>query len=184
MSVPVMQFQWTGDSFQPASPHWVHEADKHLVVGKVYPLEVREDRSSASHRGYFAAINEAHQNLSDQDRERWPSPDHLRRYALIKCGYADERSVVCPTETVAVRMAAFIRPMDGYAIVAPEGCVVRVWTAKSQSMRAMDKKTFQASKDAVLAYIASLIGTTAGELQRGGSAANNSAPDAVECYRA
>lgn len=161
---PPIPMQWDGEHFAPASPRWAALCDQHFVVGQVYPLEVREERSPASHRGYFAAINEAHQNLSEEQTARWPTPDHLRRFALIKTGYADERSVVCPTEAVARRMAAFMRPLDSYAVIECAGCVVRAWTAKSQSMRAMDKATFQRSKTAVLEYAASLIGTTAERL--------------------
>ena len=58
-----------------------------------------------------------------------------------------------------MRVAAFVRPLDDFAVVETDGLVVTVYTAKSQSMRAMGKKTFQESKDAVLRVIAELIGT-------------------------
>ncbi len=73
-------------------------------------------------------------------------------------GYRDERTLVASSRAEAQRLAAFVRPMDDYAVVTVECSLVRVLTAKTQNMRAMDKATFQASKDAVLDYIAEMIG--------------------------
>lgn len=155
---------WDGESFTPASPHWARQADKYFVVGQTYPLEVREDRSSKSHNHYFAAIAEAWANLPESIAERFASPDHLRKWALIKAGYRDERSISCASKAEAARVAAFMRPMDDYAVVVARGNVVVAWTAKSQSMRAMPRGEFQKSKDAVLSVVAELIGTTADTL--------------------
>jgi len=44
--------------------------------------------------------------------------------------------------------------------------VVTVYTAKSQSLRAMGKADFQASKDAVLGIVSEMVGTTPAELRR------------------
>jgi len=40
-------------------------------------------------------------------------------------------------EEEAQRIAAFIKPMDTYAMVIVNECVVTVYTAKSQSLKAM-----------------------------------------------
>lgn len=161
---PPLPCRWTGDSFEPASPHWARQADQHFVVGQIYPLEIREERSPASHKHYFSAIAEAHRNLPEEAAERLPTPEHLRRFALIKCGYRDERTITCNSRAEALRVASFIRPMDEFALVVVAGNSVSVFTAKSQSMRAMNKATFAASKDAVLAYLAEMLGTTPREL--------------------
>jgi hypothetical protein len=141
-------------------------ATKHFGDGEVVTLEVREERSSASHRHYFAQLKEAHDNLPDEIAERLPTPEHLRKYALIRSGYRDERSIVCASKAEALRVAGFVKPLDEFAIVTTQGAVVSVWTAKSQSVRAMPKGEFQESKDRVLAYVASLIGTTTAALER------------------
>jgi hypothetical protein len=163
--------QWTGDSFVPAGQHWARQADKHFVVGQVYPLEVREDRSQRSHAHYFASIHEAWSNLPESVAERFPTSEHLRKYALIKAGYHDERSIVCASKAEAQRVAAFVKPMDDFAVVVAREAVVLVWTAKSQSVRAMPKGEFQQSKDAVLEIVAGLIGTSAATLAAAGEAA-------------
>jgi len=161
---PPIPFRWTGDSFEPASRYWASQADRHFVVGQVYPLEVREERSTASHRAFFAQINEAWKTLPDEAADRFPTPDALRKFALIRTGYRDERSIACASKAEAQRVAAFVKPMDEFAVVTVTGPTVTVYTARSQSMRAMDKATFQKSRDDVLAYIAQMIGTTTREL--------------------
>jgi hypothetical protein len=94
------------------------------------------------------------------------SPEHLRKYALVKAGYHDKRSIVCSSRAEALRLASFIRPMDDFAVIGTNGPVVTVLTAKSQSMKAMGRKEFQASKDAVLNVLAEMIGTTREALER------------------
>ena len=125
-----------------------------------------EERSQASHSHFFACIAEAWRNLPEHLTERFASPDHLRRYALIKSGYRDERSIVASSKAEAQRIAAFTRPMDGYALVTVSDRVVIVYTAKSQNMRSMNKKEFQQSKDDVLDKISAMVGVSADELQQ------------------
>jgi hypothetical protein len=90
----------------------------------------------------------------------------LRKKALIRKGYADHRDHVCADSLVARKLRAFIKPMDDYAIVEVRENVLRIWTAKSQSVKAMPKGEFQRSKDDVLDFVASLIGVTADELEK------------------
>jgi len=160
--IPPIHFAWDGESMSPKIPRL---ADKHFVVGETYCLIPHEDRSGASHRHYFASINEAHQNLPEDLAERLPTPEALRKYALIRAGFRDERSIACASKAEAHRVAAFIKPMDEFAVVTVENALVMVFTAKSQSMRAMGKKTFAESKDAVLRVISEMIGTDAATLQ-------------------
>ncbi len=162
---------WDGEAFAPAGSLWSKRANERYVVGERYTLEPREERSAESHRHYFATIHTAWQNLPEAAATRFPTEDHLRKWALIKAGYRDERSIACSSKAEANRLAAFIRPMDDFALVIVGGAVVTVYTAKSQSMRAMGKAEFQKSKDAVLDALAALIGTSADELKQAGEAA-------------
>ncbi len=158
MTAPV-PFRWEGDCFIPA-PGFARRCDELFTVGQVYRLVEQEDRSAASHRHYFAMINEAWANLPEGAAERFPTPDALRKYALIKAGYHDSRTLVASSRAEALRIAAFVRPQEEFSIVTTDGATVTVYTAKSQSMRAMGREAFQASKDAVLSVLADLIGTT------------------------
>lgn len=158
MTAPIPML-WEGDVFRPL-PGYARACDRAFVVGAVYRLAEHEERSQASHNHFFAAVAEAHANLPEHLAERLPTPEHLRKFALIKAGYADSRTLVASSKAEAQRLAAFVRPMDSFAVVVASEATVTVWTAKSQSVRAMGKKEFQESKDAVLDIIAGLIGTT------------------------
>jgi hypothetical protein len=139
--------------------------DKSFVIGEQYRLEIVHERSQASHAHYFACINSAWQSLPETMGDRFPTAEHLRKYALVQAGYRDERSIVCASRAEALRVAAFVKPMDTYAIVTTSEAVVRVFTAQSQSYRAMGKTQFAASKEAVLAIVSEMIGTDVAALR-------------------
>jgi hypothetical protein len=163
MKLPPMIMQWDGEALKPTR-RFQKIADQRLVIGEVYRVDPEEERSIASHNHYFAAITEAWRNLPEDTGERYPTSEHLRKWALIKSGYRDERSIVCATKAEAMRVAAFVRPLDEYAVVIVSETVVLVYTAKSQSSRAMGREAFQVSKDAVINLLASLLNTTPKQL--------------------
>ena len=154
---------WTGDSFEPL-PGFRKRADAAFVVGQVYHMEAVEERSARTHRHFFALVNEAWQSLPDHLAGQHPTPDHLRKFALIKAGFADSRQFVASSKAEAIRLAAFVHPMDEYAVVSASEAVVTVWTAQSQSLRAMGKERFKASKDGVLAAIETMLDLEPGTL--------------------
>lgn len=166
MSAPLpIVARWTGEVFEPLGRS-KREADAEYVVGEVYRLTRYQERSEASHRHFFASLHEAWANLPADLSERFPTSERLRKFALIKSGYATQRQLVASSRSEALRLAAFVAPMDEYALVETRGAVVTVWEAESQSMRAMGKNRFQESKDAVLIYCASLIGVEPETLRR------------------
>lgn len=169
MTVPV-PCTWDGEAFVPRQ-RFSKLCDKEFVIGQDYPLVVEEGRSQASHGHYFAALTEAWRNLPEDIAGDYPTPEHLRKKALIRCGFADERSIVCASRAEALRVAAFIKPMDDYAVVVVSEATIKVFTAKSQSKRAMGAHLFQESKQSVLDCVASLIGVTADSLQVNAKAA-------------
>ena len=160
-----LPFTWDGEAMR-IRPSFQRQADDLFCIGEAYTLAVVEDRSAASHRHYFAAINEAWMNLPEALAGQYPTAEHLRKAALIRAGYHDERSIVCSSKAEALRLASFIKPMDDYALVAISEAVVRVFTAKSQSVRAMGKAEFQKSKDDVLEVVASMIGVVTADLHK------------------
>jgi hypothetical protein len=149
--------QWDGEMMRPTKG-FARLADKEFVVGEVYTLvEADASRSQATHRHYFAAVYECWLSLPDLDAERFPTAEHLRKYALIRAGYCDSREIVCASKAEAVRLGAFVKPMDPYALVTVKDACVRVYTAKSQAPKAMGRKVFAESKDAVLGVLAGMI---------------------------
>ena len=156
MSAP-LYFSWSGDAMVPL-PRFAERARKQYSVGEKYRLVEEHERSQNSHSHLFASLNEAWKNLPEDIAQQFPSVDHLRKWALVKAGFADERSIVAGSNEEARRIAAFVRPSDPYAVITVGGCVVKVFTAKSQSRKAMGAKDFQASKTAVLEIVAGLVG--------------------------
>lgn len=138
--------------------------------GEDYKIEVSEIRSQQSHNHMFAAIKEAWMNLPEEIAHEFPSPEHLRKYALCKAGFATEQNYVATSKEEARKLAAFVRSFDKYAVITMKGNVVKVYHADSQAFRAMNKKTFQESKNAVLNVIADILGTTRGALEKNRSA--------------
>jgi len=158
MTIPPINMRWNGESFVPVSAHEKLEADKHLIIGWIYRLVEEHGRSAATHNHEFAFVDEAWRNLPENLADQFPTAEHLRKHALIKCGFSTHRQIVASSKAQAIRLAAFMRPTDDYAIYSVTGCVVDEWKAISQSRRAMDARQFQESKQAVLEYVASLIG--------------------------
>lgn len=162
MSAPIA-YRWSGEGFEPL-PGFAKLADKEFVVGEVYRLEIVQQRSAASHAHYFAALNEAWQNIPEAHAGRWPTVDHLRRWALVQAGYRNETTYIAHSKAEALRFSSFLHSINEYAVIQVSDKLVTVWTAKSQSFKAMNKKEFGESKNAVLDVIAKLIGVSTDEL--------------------
>lgn len=164
MIKPVV-FVWDGEAMQPEH-RFVPLCNRQYVVGERYTLIPHEDRSDVSHRQFFAEVNEVWKNLPERMAQRFPTPEHLRKWALIRCGYADSRSVVCDSDTEAERIAAFLRPMDAYAVITLSGPVITVYTAQSQAKSAMNKARFQQSKHDVFDLLQEISGIAKADLTR------------------
>ena len=136
-------------------------ADKHFVIGLNYWL--REGRSAETESHYFACVEWAWRSLPEDNFE-FPEFHDLRKRALIACGYANSRQLVCDTNDGAYRTAAFVGAGEGYRIVSVYENIITELTARSQDRESMDAETFQKSKDAVIEYCAAMIGVTVEDL--------------------
>lgn len=153
-------YEWDGMAMVPM-PRFQKLCDREFVVGEQYRMDAKEQRSIASHNHFFATVAEYWQNLPETIADQWATPEHLRKWALIKCGYFNQTSHVANSKAEALRLAAFVRPLDEFAIVVVRECEVSVFTAKSQSKKAMGAAGFQKSKEAVLDYLEHLVGAKA-----------------------
>ncbi len=157
-------FRWQDDGkMTPLSPSL---ADKQYCVGEAYRLVPYEDRSANSHNHFFAAVHDAWQNLPEGEADRYPSSEHLRKWALVKTGYCDKEDIVCASNVDSLKLASYARTRDHYAVIQVANNVVTIWTAQSQSRAAMGKEIFQKSKTAVLDEISKMIGVSTDDLQR------------------
>ncbi len=163
---PALLCRWDGEALIPANARWASAADRQLVVGETYMVREHAERSYETHRHFFACVHEAWVNLPEihAGLPYSISPEHLRRYALIRTGYCDTQSYVCSSKAEADRWAANIRPMDEFSLVTVQECLVVRQTAKSQSKKAMGAHVFQESKQAVLEFLAGLIGCSVEQL--------------------
>lgn len=142
----------------PLNPRFQAICDRHFVVGEVYTLADFEPRSMTSHNHEFAWLAEAWRNLPERLSEQYPTPEHLRKRALIEAGYFDQTIVDAGSKAAALRVAAFIRSSEEFTIVVVSRHLVLVRRAQSQSLRAMGAKRFQESKTAILEIVSELVG--------------------------
>lgn len=150
-------------SFQ-APRGFIRRCDEALVLGEAMPWEIVNPRSAKSHKHYFATITEAWSNLPDDITARLPSPEHLRKWALIKSGHCTVSSVSCLDAHQAALLAAVLTQADTYAVIEVEGSVVTIYRAESQSFRNAKSPEFQKQKDDVFGVIGRLIGIDPVEL--------------------
>jgi hypothetical protein len=153
MTAPIV-FHWDGEAMVPLK-RFQSACDKQFVVGRVYSLvELPEARSLQSHKQYFAALHEAWHSLPESLALEFPTSEHLRKYALIQAGFCNITKLTWGQT----------KRTDEYAVVTNVDGVTTVYEAQSQSYRAMGKKQFQESKDAVLRYLDRVLDVERGKL--------------------
>jgi len=161
---PLRMF-WDGNVMRPISG-WLSICQDRLTTGEHYMVSAQAERSHRSHNHYFASLKEAWVNLPEGMADQFPTPTHLRKFALIKTGYHDRETYVMTSPGDALRLAAALRRQrDDFAIVTVTGCAVTRYVAKSQNQVEMGAKEFQASKQAVIEYLATLIDVSADQLK-------------------
>jgi hypothetical protein len=168
MNLKPVLYSWSGEAMVPLT-RFDDLCNRQFVVGENYLLDVVTPPSTASRNHYFAQLSDSWKNLPDRIAKRFPSPSHLRSWALVKAGYADEKQIVYANNTEAVKGAALIRTLDEYAVIRVIDEIVIVWRAKSQSARAMGKEEFNKSKQAVLDIVSGLINVSRQEFEDHGA---------------
>lgn len=159
-----ISFMWSEaeQAMKPFGLNMGARAKERYGDGEIVRLVEVEERSRASHAHYFATLNDLFDSLPEKIRgeERWAeSVEHLRSYALIKTGHHHLAEFPCGTKVAAERLAASLTVMNEYAIIIIDGSVVKMFTAKSQSYKAMPGKgEFRRSKTDVLGFAADLVG--------------------------
>lgn len=161
---------WTGSHFAPDGNLAMAMCHDRLGAGQVVSLDIDPERSKKSHNHQFAFVKTAWDNLPADltDAPYAKSPETLRKHALIATGFCDTDMIAVGTESRANRVAAFnsriATRMHGYSVTNVEGPVVYCHTPHSQTLKAMGGEQFQASKKAILNWLAELIGVPPEEL--------------------
>lgn len=156
-------YRWTGKVMEPL-PRLAKRCAETFKVDEIYTLDEVKERSSNSHRHFFAVVREAWLNLPEEIAEQFPTDTHLRKFALVRTGHCDIKKIAAETPQDAKTIAAVVQKYDAFAVVTVADKIVTVATAKSQSYRAMDKQEFAASKADVLEYVAGMARTTTAQL--------------------
>lgn len=156
---------WDGIAFVPRRG-FERIANKDYIVGEAYTILPYEERSDVSHRHEFAWLKTAWMSLPERFAEQFPTPESLRKRALIEAGFYDETIIDAGTNAAAIRVAVALRGIDDFAAVTVKGPMVIRRTAKSQSRRAMKKDEFQKSKTAIMEIIGGLIGVAPEALEQ------------------
>jgi hypothetical protein len=140
--------------------------DERFEVNSEYALIESEERNMSQHRGYFAQLGEAFNNLAEEYANGYPSSEHLRADALVKAGYCTETDYIMDSPNEARKLAINLRRMNPYSIIRIRGNIVKHFEPESQSVPAMSKERFEASCKAVLEIVSSMARTTPAELKK------------------
>lgn len=160
-----LTFRWDGEAMIPLI-HCRKQADEQFVIGQAYRMTEYEERSLATHNHEFAWLATAWENLPEAIAPTYPTPEHLRKRALIEAGYFHETAVDAGSHAAAIRVAAAVRSLDEFALVIVQGAFVLIRRAKSQSRRAMKKDEFQKSKSAIMDVVAEMLGVSPDSLEK------------------
>lgn len=156
---------WSGASFVPERADMAY-CQYFFGAGEVFKIDPEQERDMNSHRHYFAQLKEVWKNLPERLESKYPTDEIFRKKLLIECGYFHESEIVCDTARDAATVAAFMAPLDPSAVITVRKRVIRKYVAKSQSVAAMGRREFQASKWAVLDAAAALIEVTPKQLEK------------------
>ena len=161
---PPLGFIYEGQGNWGPATKWVaSRSDGYYQIGTTYVLVEHSMRSTRSHNHYFASLHEMWSTLPEEHSKTYPTPEHLRKKALIATGWATHTDYPCDTSRDAIMLAGILAIKDEYCIVKISSDTVRCFSAMSQDYRSMNKEEFQRSKDDVLGFVSKLLGTQPGE---------------------
>src|SRR6202034_4377926 len=155
-------YRWSGSALVPL-PRFAKMCAEQFTAGAIYRMKEDEQRSEKSHDHFFGCVKAAFENLPEHVADRFASPEHLRKWALIRSGFRSERTIIFQADDDAECTALLAQELDEFAVVLVEGRIVAVYTAKSQKLKrangdGMGRAEFEASKEAVLRVCSELIG--------------------------
>ena len=134
--------------------------DRELTIGERYIAALEPLSSPASRRHFFAVVNELFASWPETHPRQFQTPDALRKWALICCGFRQELQFAAANKAEARRLATFLSADDEYAELSVNENVVVKWRALSQKQHAMGREQFGRSKTEVLAFLAGEVGVT------------------------
>ncbi len=150
---------WDGSSLIPMRKYQAI-CDRELVIGEHYIAALEPLSSPASRRHFFACIHELFASWPEAHPRQFQTPDALRKWALIRCGFRTERQFATASKAEARRLATFLAAGDEYAELSVVDIVIIEWTALSQKTHSMGREQFAKSKAETLAFLAEQVGVS------------------------
>lgn len=158
--------------FHATSTYWEKRCDELFADGEQVLMHEDKERSSPSHRQFFAVLNDAYANLPEIEAKQYPTKEIFRGMLLIEAGHFMERRFCAETANEAERIATFLKSDDRVQVIVVQDTWVVERTPVSQSFDKMDHTTFQKVRDDIIAMCADKLGITVEELMtHGGHAA-------------
>lgn len=157
MTPPPIPMVWNGAHFTPL-PKFASLAVDSYGAGEIVSLAPVDKRSGKSHDHFFAAMQEMWATLPESTGDRYPTVEAFRKSALIATGHCDTDTTVCSSNAEALRLRAVVQHVAPESLAVMRNNVVTIYTAHSQSMKAMGAKVFQKSKDDCLNWAAQQLG--------------------------
>lgn len=153
-----VRMTYGGSGVFMADPRMVQACEDRFGHGEVLTMAPVEERSKRSHDHFFAQMDELWQTRPEHLTDAYPTAEAFRKRALIATGHCDTNTTVCASNAEALRMLALANALAPESLAIVRGSVVTVYTAHSQSMKAMGKEAFQKSKDDCLGWAAEQLG--------------------------
>ncbi len=150
---------WDGTALIPLRKYQAI-CDRELVVGERYIAALEPLSSPASRRHFFACIHELFASWPETHPRQFTTPDSLRKWALIRCGFRTERQFATASKAEARRLATFLAAGDEYAELSVVDNVIIEWKALSQKTHSMGREQFAKSKAETLAFLAEQVGVS------------------------
>lgn len=167
-----LDFVWTGAHMQPAD-YAVRRAAAQYQKDQTYKL-VADERVTEPERGFYFRCVRAAWRTIHEDGDRFPTAEHLRKAALIKCNHYKVRYITCENAKQAERVSANVTDKDEYSVVDLKGNVVAVYTAISQSNKpgGLTIDEWRRTRDDVMDSLAQMLGVSREVLERQGHEEN------------
>lgn len=157
--------------FSASSIYHKMRCEKMFGAGQEITFEELGDRNMNRHRMYFARLKELWLTLPESMAEDFPSPEVLRKHALIRCGYATMRKFSMANADEASALERMLSELESYAVceitapvVGSPRRILAVWVPQSQAVKNMGKSEFDKSVTDVLDYCERLVRSEPGKV--------------------
>lgn len=144
--------------FEPTASAIGKLLDRQLVVGEAYRIDIYHERSEKFHAKYFAVIADAWEHLPEPWAAMLPSPEHLRKYALIKAGWCEVVTFPMKSREEALKAINTAKFFDAYCLATATGNVLTVYKARSQRKSYQSAAEFNETAEKVFQIIGEMIG--------------------------